>query len=100
MIVQANMSEQARKQQEFQKYDLTLPSGQESLHSPRQRAIRKKEHRSTQHAQKVQEHYLNQYHEAASEAADYYKRQAVDMYLTENYCGANRYLKPQYTRLC
>ena len=50
---------------------------------PRERYLEKKEKLEQLHNKNVSQEYLEFYHDSAYKASDYYKQQAISLYLTE-----------------
>lgn len=66
---------------------------------PRDRSLLKKQKREINHAIKLSESYIPEYESATKEISDYYKQQSINLYITEQFCQGDKFLKLKNEKL-
>jgi hypothetical protein len=51
-----------------------------------------------QYKDKVADTYLKRYVDISHETADFYKQQAINMYMTEQFCKGDKYMQLKHTK--
>ena len=66
---------------------------------PRDRYMRKKELLEQKFKQNLQDTYIQRYSDISTETAQFYKSQAIQLYMTEQFCRGSKYSGSKYTNL-
>lgn len=88
----------------------TLPSSNrpvyEVLHNdrimpvkPRDRFIAKRLVQDEKYKEQLAENYIARYQDVSRETADYYKSKAISLYMTEQFCKGDKYIKSKHKAL-
>lgn len=59
---------------------------------PRDRYIAKKLMQDEKYKKMVADTYISRYNDISHETADYYKQQAINMYMTEQFCKGDKFM--------